>query len=313
MPLRAHLAGLLRRPVLKAAIALLRRADLQDVQRLGWHFQRRDFYSPLNDLAFLDANRDLWTSVEDPPGIDWAPERQLAVAREACAFVEELRDVPREPQAPVAYAWDNSFWNNFDAVAQYGLVRSRKPRRYVEVGCGWSSLLLARALARNRAEGAPATEVALVEPYPNELIFERLPGDWARHPVMLQRAPLELFDRLEAGDVLFYDGSHCARVASDVNWFFFRVLPRLRPGVLVHLHDIFLPHDYPEEWIFRRGQTWNEQYVLQAFLMHNPEWRIELGCRWLMTHHRSELEGLLKGVQPPLGVSFWMRRGTSSP
>src|SRR6185295_10158012 len=91
------------------------------------------------------------------------------------------------------------------------------------------------------------------------------------HEVMLQRAPFELFEALGEGDVCFYDGSHVSRAGSDVNWFFFEVVPRLAPGVLVHVHDIFWPTDYPDQWIVARGQTWNEQYVLQAFLMYNRD------------------------------------------
>src|SRR5207253_4567366 len=90
----------------------------------------------------------------------------------------------------------------------YGLVRSLKPRRYVEVGCGWSSLLLQKALQKNDSEGA-STEVALVEPYPNENIFAHLPKTWPHHRCIIQRAPFAVFDQLEAGDIFFYDGSHC--------------------------------------------------------------------------------------------------------
>ena len=145
---------------------------------------------------------------------------------------------------------------------QYGLVRSRRPARIVEIGCGWSSLLLARALARNDAEGAPRTRVTQIEPHPRAELMAALPNHWTRHTTILQRAPLDIFDALGPGDILFYDGSHVAKTASDVNWFFFRVLPRLAPGVLIHLHDIFLPREYPKDWLLKDGRTWNEQYEI---------------------------------------------------
>lgn len=282
----------------------LRATGFRQLQRLGFHFQPNDFYSPLNDCDFLDANRDLWAEPVEPPEIDWNLEGQLAVAREVAAFVEELADVPRRASQPGVYCWENDFWNNADALVQYGLVRSRRPRRYVEIGCGWSSLLLARALARN----PEPCQVTQVDPYPNEVIFAALPKDWELHRGIVQRVPLALFDALGPGDVLFYDGSHCAKVASDVNWFFFRILPRLRPGVLIHLHDIFLPSEYPEPWIFQRGQTWNEQYLLQAFLMYNPRFRVVIANRYLWQHRRDELDQLYRGVQPSHGCSFWMER-----
>lgn len=285
-------------------LAALAAAGPRAIQQAGYHLQPNDFYTPLNDLAFLEANRDLWAGAQPVDGIAWEPARQLEVVAEVGQFVEELRDVPDRSATPGAFCWDNGFWNNSDALVQYGLVRSRQPRRYVEIGCGWSSLLLARALARNTR----ACEVDLVEPYGNDALLSTLPAAWSLHRTPLQRAPLSLVERLAAGDVLFYDGSHCAKVASDVNWFFFRLLPRLRPGVLIHLHDIFLPEDYPETWIFDRGQTWNEQYLLQAFLMHNDAYRVLIANRYLFRLHADTLERHYRGVQPTWGCSFWLEK-----
>src|SRR5262249_43256236 len=121
------------------------RAGFKRIQELGYHLQPNDFYAPFNDVSFLDANRDLWHDPVPAVEIEWGPEGQLEVAAEVGRFVDELRDVPQRSHRPGEYCWDNAFWNNADALVQYGLVRSRQPRRYVEVGCGWSSLLLARA------------------------------------------------------------------------------------------------------------------------------------------------------------------------
>jgi hypothetical protein len=93
-----------------------------------------------------------------------------------------------------------------------------------------------------------------------------------------------------------------------VNWFFFEVLPRLKAGVYIHLHDIFLPLAYPEQWIFERGQTWNEQYLLQAFLMHNRSYEIVIANRYLWCQRRALLDELFGQVQPSHGCSFWMRK-----
>lgn len=294
---------------LQRAINVLKNADPREVQRRGWHFQKNNYYSPLNDCEFLEANRDLWDRLDLPAEIDWNIEGQLRIAEEVGRHVEELRDIPMEgppPRAgrPVSFYWMNGMWNNADAIVQYGLLRSRKPQRVIEIGCGWSSLMMAMALERNGGD----TGVTLVEPYPNEAIFASLPRQWRVEKVMLQRAPLELFETLEAGDVLFYDGSHCAKIGSDVNWFFFRVLPRVKPGVLIHVHDIFFPGEYPEPWIFERCQTWNEQYLLQAFLMHNAQYEVTIANRMLGALHRERVEALYKGIRPAMGASFWMTK-----
>lgn len=295
-------------PAQHSALAELRPAHFRSVQAAGYHLQPNDFYSPVNDTAFLAANRDLWTGAHEPADIDWDLEHQLRTAREVAQFVPELRDIPQTSGDETVFCWKNFFWNNADALVQYGLVRSRRPRRYIEVGCGWSSLLLARALARNEAEGAPRAEVTQIEPYPRAHIMAALPAHWKQQTSIIQRVPLELFETLEAGDVLFYDGSHCAKIASDVNWFFFRVLPRVRSGVIIHLHDIFFPFDYPEDWTFEWGRTWNEQYVLQAFLMHNDRYKIELANRYAWAHRARELDALYQGVQPSYGCSIWLRK-----
>jgi predicted O-methyltransferase YrrM len=288
----------------QTALETLKGLGFRAVQDSGYHLQPNDFYTPLNDCAFLEANRDLWKSIPPSTDIDWQPAQQMAVAAEVGRFVEELRDIPSHSGVIGEYCWNNGFWNNSDALVQYGLIRSRQPRRYVEIGCGWSSLLLARALARN----ARPCDVDLIEPYGNDAMLATLPRHWVRHHSILQRAHLALFDRLAPGDVLFYDGSHCAKAASDVNWFFFQILPRLRPGVFIHLHDIFLPDDYPEDWIFERGQTWNEQYLLQAFLMNNSAYRIVMANRFLYLHAGAELVRLYRGVQPAFGCSFWLEK-----
>ncbi len=292
-------------PFVRPLLWLLSNVDFKEVQGCGFHLQRNDFYSPLNDCMFLDANRDLWTEPFEPHDINWDLAAQFEVATEVSHHVHELADIPDDPPGkPGVYYWNNHFWNNADALVQYGLVRSRQPRRLIEIGAGWSSLLLARALAQNKTP----CSVIQIEPHPNRQVFGYLPPDWIHYQCLLQRAPMEVFETLSAGDILFYDGSHCAKVASDVNWFFFRVLPRLKSGVLIHLHDIFLPQEYPEEWIFRRGQTWNEQYVLQAFLMNNNDYKIVIANRYLFIHREKDLDALYRGIQPSHGVSFWMQK-----
>ena len=292
------------------AIDTLKATPTAEIQKRGWHFQQRDYYSALNDFEFLEANPDLWHERPMPPGIAWDIDGELRKLREIAPFATELAEVPEEmPPGPPRFHWHNDFWTGFDALIQYCLVRDAKPRRVVEIGCGWSSLLLAQALGENEREGTPPVAVDQVEPYPRRELLDALPSHWQLHETILQRAPLSAFEALEDGDVCFYDGSHVAKPGSDVVWFFSEVIPRLKPGVLVHLHDIFWPHEYPAEWIFDRGQTWNEQYVLQAFLMYNDEFKPLLGTHPLLAFHYDEVNDLFGSITPVIGGgSFWMRR-----
>ncbi len=215
---------------LTRALEVLLRADYKTIQGLGYHLQHNDYYSSLNDCAFLDANRDLWRTNDDPACIDWRLDHQLKVAREVSGFVDELRDIPKTSSAPAVYCWENPMWNHADALVQYGLVRSRKPRRVIEIGCGWSSLLLEKALTRNEKERAPRAEVTLVEPYPRREILDALPPHWRQIPLMLQRAPLPIFAELQSGDILFYDGSHCAKAGATSIGCSFAFFPNSPPA-----------------------------------------------------------------------------------
>ena len=295
------------------AIETLRETPIAEIQRRGFHFQARDYYSALNDIAFLEENPDLWHHRPLPRGVDWDLEAQLRAVRRIAPYAHELKDVPQDmPPGPPRYHWRNDFWSGLDALVQYGLLREAKPSRVVEIGCGWSSLLMAAALTRNEAEGAAPTIVDQIEPYARKELLSALPAHWALHETILQRAPLEPFEALRDGDVCFYDGSHVARAGSDVVWFFSEVIPRLAPGVIVHLHDIFWPSDYPDPWIFERGQTWNEQYVLQAFLMYNREFEPLLSSTAVLGAFPAEMEELLGSLPTVLnGGSFWMRRSSA--
>jgi len=300
---------------LTRAIETLRETPIAEIQRRGFHFQARDYYSALNDIAFLEENRDLWHDRPLPRGVDWDLEAQLQAVRRIAPYAHELRDVPQDmPPGPPSYHWRNDFWSGLDALVHYGLLREAKPSRVVEIGCGWSSLLMAAALTRNEAEGAAPTIVDQIEPYARKELLSALPAHWDLHETILQRAPMESFEALGDGDVCFYDGSHVARAGSDVVWFFSEVIPRLAPGVIVHVHDIFWPSDYPDPWIFERGQTWNEQYVLQAFLMYNREFEPLLSNTALLSAFPAEMEELLGSLPTVLnGGSLWMRRRSAAP
>jgi predicted O-methyltransferase YrrM len=299
-PTQARLSPWIARQV-DDALSILRSVPFEEIQRRGWHFQPNHFYWPLNDVAFLRDNPDLWHDRGLPRGIEWELDAQLELARIVNGYAAELAEVPSEPERPpTRYAWDNGAFGGADAFVYYGLVRHLRPRHVVEVGSGWSSLLLARALERN----ATPTGVTLIEPYPDDALFASLPADWKVERSIVQRAGPEAFERLEPGDVCFYDGSHCVRTGGDVTWFFFEVLPRLAAGVWVHIHDIFFPDDYHDSWIFDEGLSWNEQYVLQAFLMHNDAYRVRLCNHMLYRLCPDEIAGLYACD----GGSIWLEK-----
>jgi hypothetical protein len=284
------------------ALELLRQIPFEEIQRRGWHFQPNHFYWPLNDLRFLRANPDLWLPARMPADIRWDLEAQEDLLRRLAGYAAELDDVPDDPPVPISFAWKNPTLPKADAFAYYGLVRELQPKRVVEIGSGWSTLLLVKALARNPGQA----DVTLIEPMPPPWLERNIPPDWRFERTILQRAPMDVFEQLGEGDILFYDGSHCVSTASDVNWFFFEVLPRVPKGVWVHVHDILWPHERVGD-ILDEGLTWNEQYLLQAFLMGNRQYEVRLAINMLLVLRADRLAEFAPGPEFH-GGSVWFEK-----
>ncbi len=173
-------------------------------------------------------------------------------------FQEQLARIPlRQPRQSTEPSWINKWLEGLDTLALYGFVAERKPRLYLEVGSGYSTKLVRRAI---RDHGL-ATKVVSIDPNPRAEIDSICDQVVRRR---LEDADLAIFDQLEPGDILFVDSSHRSFMNSDVTVFFLEVLPRLKPGVLVHVHDIHLPYDYMPE---RAEWYYSEQYLLAASLL----------------------------------------------
>jgi predicted O-methyltransferase YrrM len=219
-------------------------------------------------------------------------------------FQEQLARIPlRQPRESAEPSWINKWLEGLDTVALYGFVAERKPRLYLEVGSGYSTKLVRRAI---RDHGL-ATKVVSIDPHPRAEI------DSICDQIIRQRledADLSIFAQLEAGDILFLDSSHRSFMNSDVTVFFLEVLPRLKPGVLVHLHDIHLPYDYMPE---RAEWYYSEQYLLAASLVAgHANYRVLLPNAFIAEERDlvSELKPLfgrseLAGVRAR-GWSFWL-------
>jgi hypothetical protein len=170
-------------------------------------------------------------------------------------------------QSPTMPFWVNPWFGTLDAASLVGFLLSRKPKRYLEIGSGHSTMFARHAIQR----ATLPTTITSIDPKPRaeiDAICDRV----LRCP--LEDCDITLFDELEPGDILFFDGSHRVGQNSDVTTFFLEILPRLRSGVLVHVHDIFLPDDYPLAW---NGSMFSEQYLLAAMLLCGaPPFRVVL-------------------------------------
>ena len=260
-------AGVDRMPICKGALLRARVFPI-----------RRHYYEPLFDgrdlLRPLGVDRAL-------PGIDWNAEEQLLLL-DRFSHAEELHDLPNtRVDAPVFHLGNGAFESG-DAEYLYQFLRHFKPARMIEVGSGYSTLMARRAIERNREElPGYRCQHTCIEPYEMSWL-EQCGATVLRKRV--EQVDVSVFAELDDGDLLFIDSSHVIRPQGDVVFEYLEVLPSLRKGVFVHVHDIFSPRDYPREWLIEEVRFWNEQYLLEAFMTANREWKIVGALNYL--HHQ---------------------------
>jgi hypothetical protein len=274
--------------------------------RWGYHIRAIHYYEPLPDFREVTAERT--RRRRDLAHLRVDMDSQVALVRRlAEAWRGELDALARGG----AFDFANEYFAGLDACLYYALVRELKPRRIVEVGAGHSTRIAGLALARNGAEER-AGELVAIEPYPEPRLDGAAGATIVRRRV--EEVDLEIFTALVAGDILFIDSSHVARFGGDVCREFLEILPRLAPGVWVHVHDIFLPHDYPAEWLLERRLAFNEQYLLEAFLAFNGDFEARAAAYWLCLEHPAEAARLWPGAPAEFQAgahgcaSFWMSR-----
>ena len=259
--------------------------------RWGYHIRPIHYYEPIPDFRTITLEKI--TRRREFPAIDFRWDDQLSLLNELTAYHNEL--------SALEFDFDNGFFSGFDAAVYYSLIRHLKPQRVIEIGGGYSTQLAAKAL---RVDG----KLICIEPYP-----ERLNGVGPSVELIQKRVEeidVDFFSCLEAGDILFIDSSHAVKFGSDVCYEFLQLLPRLAPGVWIHVHDIFFPHDYPAEWLIERRMALNEQYLLEAFMSFNERFQVALANYWLCLDHADEAARLWpNALSTNYGASsLWMKR-----
>jgi hypothetical protein len=251
------------------------------------------------------ARSRVWPPTPPPtPGIDWRDDAQVALLKDHLGLQSEFA-FPQGPTGdPRDYHVANDFFSQLDAWVLQATLRHFRPKRMVEVGCGWSSLVTARV---NREYLGGHLHFTCIEPYPPEFLVDGIDGISQLIVSRVEEVPLDVFLSLGAGDVLFIDTSHVVKTGGDVVHLYHHVLPRLAPGVVVHIHDIFLPADYPQDWVMT-GRAWNEQYLVQSFLAFNSAFEVLFGVQWMTHHHSDLLAATVPGYPAGGGGSLWLRR-----
>lgn len=218
---------------------------------------------------------------------------------------------PDQASNTARYYYNNPQFPLADALALLCIMVEHKPKRYVEVGCGYSSCA---AIDVNEKYLGGQVDMTFIDPYPDtflSLITDSRHAD-RLYRLKLQDVPLETFTRLESGDILFIDSSHVAKTGSDVLDYFFRILPVLSSGVLIHIHDIFFPFEYPAAWIVDENRSWNEAYMLRAFLSFNPAFNVFYFSDWIYKCRCELLEQFMPLCVQNRGGSIWIQKRSSA-
>jgi len=243
------------------------------------------------------------------PGISFNDHQQLSIL-DNFDFNDELLKIPLEaPKGEMTFYYNNHSFCSGDAEYLYNTVRFYKPNKIIEIGSGYSTLMIINALKKNRSENANQTiEHICIEPFEQPWL-EKMPAKIIRDKV--ENLSVEIFQSLRENDILFIDSSHMIRPQGDVLFEYLEILPILSPGVLVHIHDIFTPKDYLDEWVLKDHKLWNEQYLLEAFLSLNDHFEV-LGALNYLSHkyhrqfaNKSPVYAKHPGREPG---SIWLRK-----
>ena len=308
---KTHLARF-RRPENKLATLSRRLAPLEPAlpaEPFSVVFIRGVFTAPFPFRNYVDKSAETLfkTDIMSLPGIDdnwpgqWNCCGRCLTAR---TTINRCSAAPRRSPAARVFS-DNTFFKGFDAFVYCGFLRRFQPRQIVEVGSGFTSAL---ALDVAEKSSSPIPVFVFIEPFLGRLRGLINPVTWPIFPSTSDRCKKvdkSVFKNLGAGDFLFIDSSHVSKIGSDVNFLFLDVLPELAQGVIVHIHDIFWPFEYPKAWL-DEGRIWNEAYLLRGMLAHSSRYRILFFNSEMKVRLREMLQQLPEWAKPGQAQSLWL-------
>lgn len=269
-------------------------------------------YFPLHRKSFLGIGvfpvRDHFYEprFRYPAIFDAAKKRELPLDFHIADQLASLRALSYQEELAFLQGVNNPNFGPGDADLYYLVIRNLKPARVIEIGSGYSSLIALQALHRNKAEGCPGL-LCCIDPF-DSIVPANTPGiQFIREPV--EEQDLSIFRKLQEKDILFIDSSHIIRPGNDVLFIYQQILPVLAKGVLVHIHDIFTPRHYRQDWLNGLFRFWNEQYLLEVFLYQNTAFRIRYSLNYLAKDHAGEVRKILTYLgEKEEPSSFWIEK-----
>lgn len=272
-------------------------------------FPFNHFESPYSS----DKELEVWRVQQDEKnirGIDFNLEKQKAFFPILEKYATDFFNMQQKQQDNFRYKLENQTFNTSDAVLLHSMIREYKPNNIIEIGSGYSSCVM---LDTREFWLKDNMNVTCIEPYPKRLLANIKEGDKEQiclREEFVQKVPLEVFDALEENDILFIDSSHVAKVGGDVLYEYFDILPRIKSGVIIHIHDIFYPFTYPKHWILS-GRAYDEGFILRALLTDSNAYEILFFNDMMVQKCKKDYEKVEKasgGKMAMGGGSIWLRK-----
>jgi hypothetical protein len=305
------LKKILRKMAVDAVSPIFPRIIWSAWERRGYHVTRINYYSPIPETSALSD--DIWKKESELVGIDMNENYQLELLSKAFSKFGKECTFP-EKQTNVAYEYfqENRWFPPLDAGVLHCMIRHFQPERVVEIGSGFSTYVSAKASLLNKESGGVECELSAIDPYPNETLKRGFRGLSRLITKRVEQVELSFFSQLRENDILFIDTSHVSRIGGDVNYIYLEILPRLNRGVIIHVHDIFFPKEYPREWVCNNGWFYSEQYILHAFLAFNTAFRAMWCTSYMLSRYKDNLQSVFPNYIHEYAdrpaCSFWMQR-----
>ena len=278
-------------------------------QGLGFYLIPNHFYEPIPDTRTLSDK--IWTEQLTLNSINFFIKDQFKLLGTITKkFKKEYLEFPLNPTNDhFQYYVNNSSFGSVDGEILYCIIRYFKPKKIIEIGSGFSSLLAESGLKKNKQYGQNS-KFTIIDPYPSENIRSNFPRKFSLIKKRVQDVHPSQFLELENNDILFIDSTHVLKIGSDLHFLFLKILPILKKGVIVHFHDIFLPKEYPKDHVLKRYYFYNEQYFLYTFLLFNNSFKVLLASSYLNSNYRKILTkyfpSLTRKKSNP--ASFWIQK-----
>lgn len=276
------------------------------------------FYSPIpsdQDFQNVYQTDNLEISSNSEFGINFNIEKQLQLLETIAIYHDQILPFPINKKEDYRFYYNNYYYSYPDATVFFCLLNHLKPQKIIDVGGGNSTTLMLDL--NDHCFRDQPMDITIIEPYPQRIenLFQN-ERKLTKIYQKVQDVDLKIFENLKAGDLLFLDTSHVSKLGSEVNYLAFNILPRLQSGVIIHIHEMFYPFEYPPEF-YEVGKVWNEIYLWRAFLTHNNDYEIMFHNSFLAKKFPQELKKALpnyfnrgrKDVNVQCeGSSLWLRK-----